>query len=462
MSKRNLTDRLLKSLKPAKAGARYEIMDAVVPGFGVRVTDKGQRTFVLVHRFPGRPHPTRRALGDVGSMSLADARETARHWLKLIGQGKDPKVERERQERDLQRQRANTFAAVAEDYLRQVVIGPDPAHPKQRKAHQVERVIRNVFIALWGTRPITEISRGEVLAVLEGIRDHGTARMLADHGVKGPKVETRPAPGQVRNFLGYLKTLFSWAIERGTYGLDVSPCDHLRPGRIVGHKNSGDRQLDDQELFAFWRATGRMAYPHGPLYQLLLLTALRVNEAADASRPEFDHGKQLWTIPANRMKGKNGKVRAHVVPLTPATRALLETLPRFNTGDFLFSTTFGERPVWISSKVKARLDRRMLLTLRALARHRGEDPAKVTIAPWVNHDLRRTVRSGLSRLHVDPDVAEAILAHVKPGIRGVYDRFEYLDEKRQALELWAAHVAKIAAPPPANVVRLAVKSAAVR
>jgi hypothetical protein len=72
---------------------------------------------------------------------------------------------------------------------------------------------------------------------------------------------------------------------------------------------------------------------------------------------------------------------------------------------------------------------------------------------WTNHDLRRVVRSGLSRLRVNGDVAEAVLAHAKPGIRGVYDRFEYLDEKRHALELWAAHVRSITTQPPPNVVQ---------
>jgi integrase len=97
----------------------------------------------------------------------------------------------------------------------------------------------------------------------------------------------------------------------------------------------------------------------------------------------------------------------------------------------------------------------MLRTLRALARQRGADPAKVELPGWVNHDLRRTVRSRLSELRVSADVAEAILAHVKPGIRGVYDRYEHFDEKRQALELWARRLRDIVTPPPANGVDLA-------
>ena len=155
------------------------------------------------------------------------------------------------------------------------------------------------------------------------------------------------------------------------------------------------------------------------------------------------------------MKGKNSKARPHSVPITADILTILESLPRFNGGEYLFSTTNGESPVWVSDKVKRRLDAAMLDTLKAMARQRDENPAKVNLPPWVNHDLRRTLRSRLSELRVSPDVAEAILAHVKPGIRGVYDRYEYFDEKRHALELWAKRLRDIATPSPASVVELA-------
>ena len=96
----------------------------------------------------------------------------------------------------------------------------------------------------------------------------------------------------------------------------------------------------------------------------------------------------------------------------------------------------------------------MLLTLQEMARERGDNPDKVKLPPWINHDLRRTVRSRLSELRVDADVAEAVLAHKKPGIRGVYDRYEFLDEKRHALELWATRLRSIT-QPQSNVVELA-------
>jgi hypothetical protein len=93
-------------------------------------------------------------------------------------------------------------------------------------------------------------------------------------------------------------------------------------------------------------------------------------------------------------------------------------------------------------------------TLRALARIRGDDPDAVELAPWTNHDIRRTVRSNLSRLRVTEEAREALLAHVRPGIKGTYDHHDYLDEKREALEAWAARLRSIVEPPPANVVTM--------
>ena len=241
--------------------------------------------------------------------------------------------------------------------------------------------------------------------------------------------------------------MLSWAVDQDRYGLGASPADVLKPAKVIGEKVSGDRVLDDRELLALWRAATRTPYPYGPAYQVLVLTGLRLNEAADAARPEFDFGeKKLWTIPAARMKGRRGKARPHAVPLTADVLAILEKLPRFKTGDYLFSTTFGVSPVWMSDKVKKRIDARMLRTLRALARSGGDDPAKVELPRWTNHDIRRTVRSNLSALRVPEEVREAVLAHVRPGIKSTYDLYDYLDERRDALEQWARRLRAIVRP----------------
>ena len=453
----NLTDRKLKSLNKSnrkledKLG-HYDTWDADVHGLGVRTSKTGRRTFVLMARYPGSTNPTRRRLGTYPELTLAEAREKAKRWKQLIGRGIDPEVVEEEERQAELRKQAHTFAAVAEEYLRLEVIGPDPNRPRHRKGSDVARDFQNVFVTLWGRRPISAISRRDVLDLIESIRDQGAAATMAAYG-KGAKADKKGAPVRARNLLAHLKAFFNWAIERDTYGLESSPCEHLKAARIIGEQRSGDRTLNDTELFAFWRVTERMGYPHGPLYRLLLLSGLRLNEVADAAWSEFDLAKGIWTIPASRMKGKNGKARPHSVPLTADIRAILAGLPRFERGEYLFSAKAGERPVCAGDRAKRRLDVGMLETLQELAKERGDDPAKVNLPPWVNHDLRRTLRSRLSELRVSPDVAEAILAHVKPGIRGVYDRYEHFDEKRHALELWATRLRSIVQPQP-NVVEL--------
>ena len=418
----------------------------------------------LAGRFPGSPAYTRRELARVGAISLADARDKARRWIELVGQGRDPTAEEERIARENQRHQKNTFAQAAADYIESEVIGLNPEYPRQRNGAEVKREFDRVLIPLWGEKPITAIGHDDIEDVVGRVKKSGTARMLASFGIKPPPPahkrgrppnrQGKPAPGQARNLLGIIKMFFGWVRRQKRYGLTANPCADLSAKHLIGPKMPIDRFLDDAEIAAFWRATGRMNYPYGPFYRLLLLTGLRLNECADASWGEFDLKIGKWIIPKERMKARNEKARAHAVPLNSEIRKVINSLPRFRTGDFLFSTTFGEKPAWVNDKVKKRLDARMLGSLRALARMRGDDPAKVQLKPWTNHDLRRTLRSGLSKLRVDRDVAEAVLAHVAGGIVGTYDVHDYFDEKKDALTRWSLHVRSLVDPIPDNVRRL--------
>ena len=427
MSRRTLTDRLVRSLKP-KAGKRYDIWDAVVPGLGVRVYDTGQLTYVLRVRFPGQQHANRRAIDDVGVISLVQARDKAREWLELVRKGIDPQIAEERHRQAELRQRRNTFAAVAEDFIRDKL-------PSERKGRECERDIRRELMPVWAKRPIAEITPLDVRAIIKAAKDRG-------------------APYQAHNILVLARRLFSWAIDQQVYGLETSPCDRLKPKAIIGKKVFRTRILDDDELRAFWRATHRLGYPYGPLFQVLALTGQRKSEVAEARWPEFDLAKKLWTIPAERMKADAD----HIVPLSDDVLDILKSLPRFKKADHLFSTTFGLKPVNGFSKAKSRLDRHMLRSWRALARTRGEDRRKAQIRPFVIHDVRRSVRTGLSALPVPDLVRELVIAHTKPGLHKVYDQHAYAAEKRHALELWAARLRSIVEPAPApNVVPLAAR-----
>jgi integrase len=260
----------------------------------------------------------------------------------------------------------------------------------------------------------------------------------------------RGAPYQAHNLLGHVRRLFNWAIARGAYGLERSPCDRMKPADVIGRKALRTRILSDDELRALWVATGTMGYPFGPLLRLLAVTGQRKSEVAEASWPEFDFERKLWTIPAERMKSD----APHAVPLTAEAIAILESLPRFEHLDFLFSTTFGTKPVSGFSKAKRRLDGLMLAELKKAAAERGDSPERTKLSEFVLHDIRRSVRTGLSALPVPDLVRELVIAHTKPGLHKVYDQYAWLSEKREALELWAARLRAIVEPPPENVVPL--------
>ena len=419
MAKRTLTDRLIKSLQAKPQ--RYEVMDNVMRGMGIRVSEHGVKTFVLVTRYPGSKNPTRRALGEYGALTLEQARTKAQEWIALVKKGVDPAAEEERARLAEQRKQATTFTAVAEDFITEKC-------SKERQGFEVERIIRRELMPVWGDRAIADITPIDVLAVIKPIKTRG---LYIAHAT-----------------FVTVRRLFSWAIEQHVYGLETSPCDRLKPKAVVGERKPRVRALSDDELRAFWRATGRMKYPLGPLARVLLLTGMRHDEVAAGRWKEIDLDAAMWKIPQERHKSETG----HVVPLVNEVVDLLNGLPRFRHGDHVFSTTAGEKPTRFAYFYKEPLDARMLRTLRAMARARGRDPKSVTLDPWVLHDLRRTVRSHLSALRIPDHICEMALGHGRKGLQRVYDQHRYLDELREALTMWAGRLRSIVEPPPASVV----------
>jgi integrase len=419
-----LTDRTIKAAK-AKPEI-YEIRDAEVSGLRLRVHPGGKKTFVLVARYPTSPkHANRRALGEYPTLSLAEARKRAGEWKTHIEKGIDPQEVAAERRREQQRKRANTFAAVAEDYIAHIHRTTNEHGEKIRSRAIIERDIRREFIARWAERPVTEIKRTDVETVLSAAVD-------------------RNAPYQAHNLLVYIRSLFNWAVVRDVYGLTSSPCDRLKPKDVIGKKKYRQRALDDDELRAFWRATARMGYPFGTMFRMLLLTGQRKSEISDARWKELAMDQKLLIVPPERFKSN----ASHLVPLSDDVLALVSELPRFQSGDYLFSTTFGDKPIEGFSKAKARLDRLMLEELRAARGGNAEIP------PFVTHDLRRTVRTRLSALRVVDVVAEMVIGHARRGLQRVYDEHKYEPEMREALAAWAARLRSIVEPPPDNVVSM--------
>jgi integrase len=421
--KRALTDRTLKSLKPADKP--YDVRDTLVPGLRVRVLPSGQRSFVLLARHGGKHSaPTRRALGVYDVMSLEEAREEARKWKKLINKGIDPSSLKERERVEKERSQQNTFRAVLAAFNKDKLAGLRRGREVNR---DLEKIANNTG---WGGRPITEITALEVRDAIKQYKDRGKIH-------------------HAHNLLSYIRRLFNWAIDQQVYaGLETSPCDRLKPKAIIGGKKLRSRILNDAELRAAWIAADRTGYAYGPLFKLLMLTGARKSEVAEARWPEFDLAKKLWVIPAERMKAG----AAHVVPLSDDAIAVLKSLPRFGGGNCLFSVNRGQNAVAAFSAAKIRFDGEIIKVLR-------ESDPRAKLPDFVIHDIRRTVRTGLSAIpNISDLVRELVIGHTKPGLHRVYDLHAYEQEKRFALDAWAARLRSIVEPAPDNVVQLGVQA----
>ena len=172
---------------------------------------------------------------------------------------------------------------------------------------------------------------------------------------------------------------------------------------------------------------------HGTFFHVLILTAQRRSEVAKMRWSDLDLEKGLWTMPAARTKGG----RIHDVPLSEPALAILAETGRFQ-GDYVFSTTSGQKPVSGYSKAKARIDKAVL--------NQGAEK----MAPWRIHYLRRSAATHMAQANVPPHVLSAILGHSPGrtmGISAVYIRHRYLEERRQALEKWAAYVLDLVTCP---------------
>jgi integrase len=257
--------------------------------------------------------------------------------------------------------------------------------------------------------------------------------------------------------------VFAWALAQDLYGLETSPCQHVSAREVIGVKAKRLRVLTDAEIRLLWKVTTELGYPFGPLVRLLLATGQRLREIAHGEWREVNIGEALWVIPHTRMKGGI----THELPLAPFAVEIVKSLPRFQDGTFMFSSTVGKRPVSGFSKYKLRLDKAILrehrraLGLpesdaelrRALGLADGAPiPRDYTIEPWSFHDLRRTMRTRLSALPIPDEIKELMISHKPSGLHQVYDQHSFKAEKRDGFERWAHRLLEIVEPPPASTV----------
>jgi integrase len=398
--RKKLTPAFVRDVGTADTNQVY--WDTEQRGFGLLVLPSGEKRYVIQYRAFGRS----RRLTFKPGLTLTDARKEAKAKLGDVAKGKDPLAERQRQEGEA----TNTLKAITEEYLKR-------EGGKLRSADVRKATFERLVFPVLGSKQIESIKRSEIVRLLDKIEDQNGASMA-------------------HLTLAFLSRVMNWHAGRND--------DFLSPirrgmGRIKPGEQARDRVLSDDELRAIWKAAESTPGPFGYCVRFLLLTATRRNEATDMRRDEVSNGD--WIIPADRMKGK----REHVVPLSPAAKAIIDDMP--NLGPYVF-TADGSGPIRGFTKRKAKLDDAVLAELRK------QDPEAKPRPNWTLHDLRRTARSLMSRAGVNTDIAERCLAHGMGGVRGVYDRYAYRDEKALAFEKLAALIERIVNPPPNNVVPL--------
>ena len=414
-----------KLIAPAE-GKRVQIWDIHKNGLGLRITSTGAKSFYVVRRRKGEKNgqPITIVLGAYPDMSLAAARDRADEVLRHLKKGDDPreveaakhKAEAEQKKAEEVR-KANVFSAVAETFIKRYVA-------TKRTAGPIAQLVRREFVSRWCDSPITDIGRADIIAMVEEIAEE--------------------SPSAAHQALIYARLLFDWAIERGTYGITASPCHPIKVARLIPDlPGARDRVLDDREIRLVWQAAwpqdagAEDVYPAGQFIRLLLILGCRRGELAEMTWDEVDLGKATWALKGERTK--NGDPR--LIPLPRLAVDILVAMPRFS-GPFVFSTTYGKRPISGFAKIKRTLDRRI-----------AELNEGKPIASWRLHDLRRTMRTNLSALAILPIVAEMMIGHRQRGVAAVYDIHSYEAEQRAGFEAWCSRLAAIVDPPDAtNVV----------
>jgi integrase len=334
--RRNLTPKTIDALKAPPAGQRVDVMDAIVPGFGVRITDKGSRSYILVARYPGSKNPTRRRIADVRAADLADARQTARSWLEIINRGIDPRDEIDRLRRAAEQERLKstkkmTLADVLDDYERDHLSSLRRGNATRRALDGQQGLLRQ-----FRDREISTITRPEIRQAL--------------------KSRAAVAPISANRQLAYARAFFNWC--RAEELVAENPTEAIRK---PSKENERDRWHDLGELREIWAAAGNLGYPFGQFIRLMIVLPNRRDEVASIRLDELEltderfPGDSIWTLPSARTK--NGQPLR--VPLPPLARAiLLEAIShpaRPKESPFVFTTT-GKTAISGFSKAKARLD----------------------------------------------------------------------------------------------------------
>lgn len=409
-----LTTKSVENMK-ADPDKRVEVPDPALSGLYLVVQPSGGKSWALRYRFAGQPKKL--TLGKWPIMGLAEARAAAGAAIEAVEHGRDPSAQKKATKA------AKLEAGLSDRDKIKTLIGQFyTRHLSTLKSGDHARQFLDRFIVpAWGDRDIHDITRRDVIDLLDEIADSG--RLTTANRV-----------------LAHTRKFFNWCVERDV--IEVAPSAGVKP---PSKETSRDRVLTDDEIRWFWAACDKLGQPWGPLGQILLLTGQRLNEAAQMTDGEIR--RDLWHLPASRTKN----ARAHDVPLSDAAQRVLGGTERLKSGAGYVFTTNARTPVSGFHKARIHIAEQMEAIV---AEERGET---VTIPKWGFHDLRRTAATGMARLGIPVRVTEAVLNHVSGtggGIVAVYQRHDFADEKRQALEAWGRYVMQLVEGKADNVVRI--------
>jgi integrase len=395
-----LTDARLKSLLASPPKERLELNDGTISGLLLRVGPRGRPTWTLRYTVSGQGGVTERGkklagrkfyritLGEYPAVSLLKARALAANILTDADNGIDP-IERLEKAATARR---GTIAELAEEFLENHCRG------RLQSAGKAEWIMRDYVIPRFGNHAPKQVTRRDVLALLDDLKRRSS---------KTATLDTRK----------WLSIMFNWALEREL--VDFNPVTGIRAPL---KSKPRERVLSLDEARAVWKAARAEPYPSGTLICLLMLTGARLREIGNAKIGWLDRANACLDIPGEAYKTGDPTI----IPLIPQAVAIMEKIPKPPNGDFLISSNGGRRPVWTA-------------TPEALARIRrgAETELGRKIDHWTIHDLRRTAATHMARLGVDEIVVERVLGHRIGGVKAVYNRYRYIEEKRAALQLWA-------------------------
>ncbi|MDP1574653.1 MAG: tyrosine-type recombinase/integrase [Coxiellaceae bacterium] len=407
------TDTHIKGLK--KKEARYEEYEG--GGFGIRVATTGVKAWIYRYKILGTTYKL--TLGYYPDMSLANANKRYIDLNALRKNGLNPKEVIEQQEREAQEKKAQEQKlAEGKETVAKLVLQwySGYAEKNHKKPYKIKQQIDADIIPTLGHFALDEIETKDIVAALD-------------------KIVARGARIHANRVLSTIKQAFRYGKSRGS--LKHNPASDIRSRDIGGIENARDRVLSMEEIKTIWlfldADESHMTLQVRIAIKIMLLTGVRTSELRLATWDEFNFDESLWIVPAEHCKG----AAIHKVHLSPQVKALLVELKRSIKSNYVICG----------------FDKDTHLSENALARAISRIQARVGIAQWRAHDLRRTFATKLGEtLRIDPVVIEKCLGHKMPKIMDTYNKNEMLPERRDALNQWGRYIENLVTN--ANVIAL--------